>query len=181
MSGKLGAVWIAVVILASYCIYDFVSSDSEPTQQQQMKVGYIQINQVFEKFDMKKDMVEKLQKETKAKRDLVDSLAVGVQLLSDEISSSDEPTESMENALQYKRVQYFNHRQEYENMMQEKTQQYDQEIVERLNSLVSDYAKKNNYDFIYGADGSGFLMYGEKGHDVTKQVIQYLNNSYQGN
>lgn len=181
MSGKLGAVWIAVVLLASYCVYDFLSSDGKPVKEQQLKVGYIQINQVFEEFDMKKDMVEKLKLETKAKRDLVDSLAVGVQLLSDEISNSDEPTEAMESALQYKRVQYFNHRQEYENMMQEKTQQYDQEIVGRLNNLVKDYAKKNKYDFIYGADGSGFLMYGSKGHDVTEQVIQYLNKIYQGN
>lgn len=181
MSGKLGAVWIAIVLLAGYCTYDFFSSGNKAAKEQGLKVGYIQIAQVFEKFDMKKDMLEKLQKETQAKRDLVDSLAVGVQLLSDQISKSEVPTEEMENALQYKRVQYYNHRQEYETMMQEKTQQYDQEIVGRLNTLVGDFAKKNGYDFIYGADGSGFLMYGKQAHDVTNQVIEYLNNKYQGN
>ncbi len=180
MKIKEWGVWLAIALLGAYCIYDYTSAENvEPAKKQELKIGYLQITQVFEQFDMKQEMVEKLTKETNNLRAQVDSLAVGIQLLSESIKN--EPTEELENALQFKRVQYYNKRQEYEKLVNEKTQAYDQEIVQRLNGLVQEYAETNGYDFIYGADGSGFLMYGEPGYDITQDVVNYLNTKYQGN
>jgi outer membrane protein len=46
---------------------------------------------------------------------------------------------------------------------------------------MQDYGKKHGYDFIYGAQGSGNLMYANGQKNITDEVLKYINERYQGN
>lgn len=58
--------------------------------------------------------------------------------------------------------------------------QYDENIIKQLNQYVKDYGEKNKYQFIYGADGSGNLMYADSTYDLTKKIIEYVNERFNG-
>ncbi len=53
-----------------------------------------------------------------------------------------------------------------------------QEVLSQINSFVEEYAKKHDYDIVLGADGSGSVIYGNKGQDITEEVLKELNKTY---
>lgn len=40
---------------------------------------------------------------------------------------------------------------------------------------------KKGYRYIFGAEGSGVLMYADERNNITKEVIEYINARYKGN
>jgi len=58
--------------------------------------------------------------------------------------------------------------------------QYDKEILAQLNQYVRDFGAKNNYEYIFGNDGNGSLMYAQESNDLTRQVTEYINQKYAG-
>lgn len=51
--------------------------------------------------------------------------------------------------------------------------------LNQINSFVEDYAKKQGFDIVLGVTISGNVMYGEDHLDITEQVVNALNQSYQ--
>jgi outer membrane protein len=49
-----------------------------------------------------------------------------------------------------------------------------------MSQYINDYGKKNNYDLILGADGSGTLMYSKAKYDISEEIIIFINNKYKG-
>lgn len=61
------------------------------------------------------------------------------------------------------------------------TIQYNTQIWNQLNSYIKEYGNSNNYDFIYGVVGNGTMMYARSDLDVTNEIIEYANKTYEGN
>jgi len=68
----------------------------------------------------------------------------------------------------------------FEEELIEVSQEYDQQIWERLNGFVKTYAEEKGYDIIIGASGDGNLMYANEKLDITDQLIEYCNQKYNG-
>ena len=64
----------------------------------------------------------------------------------------------------------------FENM----SNQYTMEIWKQINQYISDYGHANDLNFIYGATGSGNLMFARDAYDITEEVIEYCNKRYEG-
>ena len=58
--------------------------------------------------------------------------------------------------------------------------QYTVEIWKQINQYISDYGHANDLNFIYGATGSGNLMFAKDAFDITDEVIEYCNKRYEG-
>lgn len=63
---------------------------------------------------------------------------------------------------------------------QELSDRYTQQIWKQINTYVNDYGKENDYEMIFGANGSGSLMYASDAVNVTEEVLEYLNRRYAG-
>lgn len=63
---------------------------------------------------------------------------------------------------------------EASNEEQEKTQA----VLNQINSHIQDYAKRNGFDIVLGADGSGAVLYGGEPFDITDKVLKELNENY---
>jgi outer membrane protein len=55
-----------------------------------------------------------------------------------------------------------------------------QEVLNQVNSYVKEYAKKHNYDIVYGTTMDGNILYGKEQYDITDDVLEYLNKQYRG-
>jgi outer membrane protein len=49
-----------------------------------------------------------------------------------------------------------------------------------INKYIMEYGKENKFDMIHGVSGEGNLMYADEKLNVTDQVIEYMNNKYDG-
>lgn len=67
------------------------------------------------------------------------------------------------------------------NNMEELANRYTEDIWAQLNKDISDFARENNYDIIWGANGSGSLMYADSSLNITPLLIEYSNKQYEGN
>ncbi len=60
------------------------------------------------------------------------------------------------------------------------SQKHIQSLLKQINQYVKDYGEENGYDFIYGANGNGSLMYANERNDITADIVKYINNQYEG-
>lgn len=143
------------------------------------KIAYVNTLELYDGFEMKKELEQTFVKVQGGRKQQLDSLELELRLLNAQIESSKSNT-NVVNIFEIKRDSYLQKKQQFEEdngLMQE---QYNKNIRKQLNQYVADYGKKNNYNYLLGADGSGTLMYGKETADITKEVLDYINNKYRG-
>ena len=82
--------------------------------------------------------------------------------------------------LQTKQQQLNNYQQGVQKQIQEEDQKMTQTVVNDINDFVKEYGKKHGYSIIFGASGSGSIMYAEEAADLTDQILEELNAQYEG-
>jgi outer membrane protein len=75
---------------------------------------------------------------------------------------------------------YLQQKELFDGYSQELTMKYDEQILEQLSQYIKDYGFNNDYDYVFGATGDGNILYGAEPADITEEVIEYINASYQG-
>lgn len=72
---------------------------------------------------------------------------------------------------------------EYASSLQEQAQRENTEltrgVLDRINAVAIQFGKENGYDLIVGTTQSGSVLYGADALDVTSQLLQSLNSTYE--
>ncbi len=144
------------------------------------QVGYIYIKDVYEGFEMKKQMEQKYLKTKKSRDNILDSLKFELNLLLKQIDSEKEKNPETIQKFEKKRDFFLQKKTSFEEENAALTQQYDQEILTQLNQYVKDYGMQNNFSLLFGSDGNGSLMYGTEELNKTKEVLMFVNDKYNG-
>jgi len=143
-----------VVGLGIYCIMN-------NTRQ---KSAYVLNQRLFDGFTGKKELEAKITSLRADNKHKIDSLALLME------QKKNEPA-----LIQY----YSGIISGYELTEKQVSDQYTSDIWKRLNQYIADFGKEKNYDFIFGTSGYGNLMYASDVHDVTDDVIEYVNKRYE--
>ena len=143
-----------------------------------LKVAYVNTYSVYNEFKLKKELEEKLNKTQLTRKVLLDSLRVKIQMASINKSKSDDKEFyiRMENMKQM----YFEKEKQYTEENTAQAQKYTDEVWQQLNQYIKEYGTENGYDYIMGATGEGNLMFAKEQHDISKELIQYVNEKYNG-
>lgn len=143
------------------------------------KIGYVVIQEVFNDFELKKELQKKLENVKNYRQKIVDSLRIDLTILSKKVQTN--TATPVENDLfERKKLEYNQKLQIFEEDNTVLTKQYDQEIITQLNQYIKDYGKKNDFDLIQGNNSDGTLMYGKEEFNLTKQVSAFINERYTG-
>ncbi|MBQ4821402.1 OmpH family outer membrane protein [Aquimarina sp. MMG016] len=157
-----GILAIALIILLSFYISN--SSRSE--------VVYVDNVQLFNGFNMSKDLGKvNNEKITKQKKKL-DSLYAIYRILSEQKNT--EKTQELENQLR-------SEDEELRKMNEYFSKDLSQKVWNRLNQYIKEYGETNQYKIVLGTQGSGNVMYAIEGIDVTDRILEYANIKYEGN
>lgn len=143
------------------------------------KVAYVDIPKVFNAFDMKKEMQEKYKRTETARTKMLDSLSFELQRLSAQLRAKPGDRE-LAGAFEMKRDYFFKQKNQMQQDNSALSSQYDKQILEQMSQYIMEYGKKNNYDFIYGTEGNGTLMYASDKFDISDDVAAFINNKYKG-
>ena len=144
------------------------------------KTAYININEVFNQFDLKKQL-EKKYLQTKQSRDkILDSLKFNLQTISNKLNNSKLNNDTLVNYFNFKKEEFYQKKDVFDSDNQNLSKQLDSEVLSQLNQYVKDFGKEKKYDYIFGTDGNGSIMYATESNDITKEIVEYINLKYKG-
>lgn len=143
------------------------------------KVGYVDVPKVFNNFEMKKEFQEKYKKTELIRKRVLDSLSFELQLMAKKLKN-DSKDKDLINEFDFRREDFFKRKKQIEQDNTALSNQYDKQILEQMSQYMLDYGKNNNFDLIWGADGSGTLMYANEKMNISEEVTKYINDRYKG-
>jgi len=160
-----------LILFISWIVYD---------HQTTPKTGFIIIQDVYNGFDMKKEMEQKYNATRLGRDKILDSLDLELKVLAGKIESEGQKNISTIERFNVKRQEFIHQKQTFEEDNAALTKQYDQQILTQLNQYLKDFGEKNHFTYIFGNDGNGSLVYAADAKNVTTEVIEYINRKYKG-
>jgi len=164
-------VFYVFVILVLASITSFITFS-------RLKVAYVNTYSIYNEFKLKKELEEKLNKTQLTRKVLLDSLRIKIQMAS--LDKSKAEGKEFYFRMEEMKQMYFKREKEYTEENTAQAQKYTDEVWEQLNQYIKEYGKEKGYDYIMGATGEGNLMYAKEQHDISKELIQYVNEKYAG-
>lgn len=147
--------------------------------QKQQKTAFVILPQVFEEFNGKKEMEMQFLKSKNQRKQLLDSISIDLQNLQVKFNESPK-TEELIQKMANKQAVFARLNAEFTSQEQAEDMEYSEKIWKQINQYSKEFGEQNGYDFIHGLSGSGSLMYAKPEGNITKDLIQYLNQRYEG-
>lgn len=145
------------------------------------KTAYVDLGKVYNEFTLKKELESKMQQVQQIRKNQLDSLELDLNILARNLQSPSAANRSeLERQYQNKQQQYYFNKQKVEEESANLTQTYDDQIWKQLNQYIKEYGKANKFTYVFGAEGSGALMYADESVNITEELIGYVNANYKG-
>lgn len=142
------------------------------------KSVYLESTKLYEDFILSKELGKELESSMTKKKKRLDSIYA---LITNEIPTNREKAANNENTKQIRLQQeYFYLQEKYEKEFEEEKTLAETKIWNQLNQYIADFGQRKDYSFILGASGNGNIMYGNRAIDITGEVINYVNQRYNG-
>jgi outer membrane protein len=144
-------------------------------------MGYVDLKEIYNDFKMTKELDAVLSKVQQQRKMTLDSMELKLKFLIKKIESTPEKErKEITESLQLEKQEYFQRKQQFDTDDQNTVRQYNDQVWKQLNQYVKDFGKENHFTYLFGADGTGTLMYGGELQEVTPEVKRYVNEHYKG-
>ena len=169
---------IAVVALFVAILSFFLNHDSS-------KQVYVDVNKLMEGYKRTEVVRAEFQEKAKTLQSNVDSLVSDWQkelkrYEKERSKYSKKELSLKQELLGNKQQQISNYQQAVQKQIQEEDKKASQTIINDINDYVKEYGKKNRHQIIFGASGAGNIMYADEDTDLTPEILEGLNNEFEG-
>lgn len=163
---------ITISVLAIACLFSC---------SKEKKIGYLENYMLYSSFDLAKELEQELTNYENGEKKYLDSLNLIFEQQTNYLQSLEEVSKleyasynDLRNTLSFRQ-------NGFEEGIQTRSQDYERQVWERLNTYVTAFASEKEYDLILGAAGNGSLMYANEDMDITAELVIYCNAQYNGN
>ena len=152
---------------------------------QSTNLVYVDVNKLLESYKRTEIVRSEFEKKAKTLQSNVDSLILGWQ---EDLKTYEKERSKMtkkeislkQELLNNKQQQISSYQQAIQKQIQEEDKKATQTVINDINDYVKEYGKKKGYEIIFGASGSGNIMYADEGTDLTEKILEGLNNEFEG-
>lgn len=130
--------------------------------------GYVDIGKLFETFPLKADFEKQLSLSQQKRKSILDSIYLAEASVN---SKSSSPKLDM----------YYKKKAEFEEADKQEALHYESLVWKELNRLIKSYGESKGFTYIYGADGSGHLMFAQTSKNITPDISAFINDSLKKN
>ena len=151
--------------------------------QSSSKLVYVDVNKLLDGYKRTKVVRAEFEAKAKTLNSNVDSLVAGWQkelkIYEKERSKMSKKELALkQELLGNKQQQINNYQQAIQKQVQEEDKKATQTVINDINDFVKEYGKKKGYPIIFGASGSGNIMYADEASDLTTIVLEGLNAEF---
>ena len=145
------------------------------------KTGYVDLKEIYNDFKMTKELEGTLSNVQQQRKLVLDSMVLRINLTAKQIEKIPEKSRTVPiQGLDYKKQEYYMKKKQFDEDNENTLRQYNEQVWKQLNQYVKDYAKEHHYNYVFGADGTGTLMYGDDAQEITLEIKKYSNARYKG-
>lgn len=145
----------------------------------QNKTGYVQLGKVYDEFELSKTLNAQFKQIAGTKKNYIDSLEFQVKAIYTKVTN-DKTNKDLQGQFEMAQRHYLYQKEQFEQSVGAMEEEYNDKIWKQLNEYVTQFGKEKGYDYVFGAEGSGTIMYGGETQDITNEVITYVNDKFQG-
>ncbi len=165
---------IIAIVLSLLAIYLSRSSS---------ELVYVDVNKLMEGYNRTKIEKEAFEKKATTMKGNIDSLVTGWQkelqaYEKERASMSPKELQLKQELLSNKQQQINGYQEAIQKQIQEEDKKTTQTVINDINDYVKEYGKKKGYKIIFGASGSGNIMYADEATDLTEEILKGLNAEY---
>lgn len=174
MKNKTIILIIVIGILLSTCLtvtLIFLSKE---------KTAYANLGEVYNGFSMKKILESRLNTTKQTRQNYLDSINLIITQQQKYYEKSGGNDLKFKALIEENRIVLEDKEHEFAASLEEISQTYQNQIWKQINTYVKEYGSNNGYDYIYGTDGQGAVMYANPKRDISKEIIEYINKRYKG-
>ena len=150
-----------------------------------MKIAFVEVDSLMTQYDFAKDYSETLQKRSNNARNTLaqktSELQAAVnnfqQKLQNNGFTSREQAQSVQAGIERRQRDLQELQARLENELASETQKFNEALRDSLNNFLTSYNKDKKFDLILSKAGDN-ILYADRRHDITKDVINGLNKRY---
>lgn len=155
----------------------FIFSAAGLTFSEPLKIGYINLGKIFDEYEKTKEYDKTLEAKGTEKQKERDKLVNDIKRLKDELELlSEKGREEKQNQIDSKVTELKKFDTEVRETLTRQRDNFLKEIIKEIYATVEEYGQKEKYTMIIRAEG--MVIYGDKGVDMTDQIIKILNERY---
>lgn len=168
---QLPLFWVALMGVLAYNVFNsFVVVNQH--------YAYVENEVLFTEFSLTQEYQIKLEKVKLERQTVLDSLETQVRQKRATLNEGSDEGE----LLAYKElmVEYTEVNNRFEEQNESLMAQYDGIIWKHLNAYVKSFGDEKGYQMILGVSGKGNVLYADDALNVTEELVQYINEKYEG-
>lgn len=121
---------ILISVLLSVVVGQFVSMNTS-------KMAYVNLAEVFDQFNLKKELAEKMKKSSLAREELLTNLQIELENFAKSLNS--ETTEQELLSFRKKEALFQEKQQEFSRQESEQLRAYDEQIIKQMNQYIKEH------------------------------------------
>lgn len=155
------------------------------SQNKSSDLVYVDVNKLLDGYSRTKIVRAEFEDKAKILKSNVDSLVIGWQnelkdYEKNRSSYTKNELELKQELLGNKQQQINNYQQAIQKQIQDEDKKATQTVINDINDYVKEYGKNKGYKIIFGASGSGNIMYADEKTDLTETILKGLNKEFEG-
>jgi len=158
---------VALGLICSFSLSSF---------SQDIKIGYVDIFEIFNEYEKTKEYDEKLEKKKESLEKKLESKKTDIEKIQNKLTLLKEEERKKEEEKIAKQIEEYRNleREIFTDIKKERDEKM-KEIVEDINKIIKDYARKNGFNLVINENT---VLYGEKIMDITSEVLRISNKAY---
>ena len=142
----------------------------------EQKLGYVDLSILFDEYGKTKKYDEALEKKQTSYESAREKKVNEVKQIQDSMNLLTEKERKSKESLLEKKIDELRNfdRSEQQDLRKERDEKM-KEILKDIEAAISQYAKQENFTFVFN---DRVLVYQDKSLDITKEVLQILQNKY---
>ena len=161
---------IAILLIVLFCSWVV------PSYAQELRLAYINLKKVLDKYEKVADGEEQLLKQAEKKNTEREKLVKEIKILrekTDILEDKKKQKKQQELEEKVKKLQDFTY--ETRTDLRQKRDEKFRDIMKEIKDVIEEYGQSRNYNIIID---DTFLLYKDDNLDVTDEVIKILNQRY---
>lgn len=143
---------------------------------EQRKSGYVNIQEVFNQFEYTKQLKREFDIVRSARQNKLDSLNFELKVLAQKLQTG--KNNELAASFEVKRKDYLYSKEMFEEDNQALSEKYDDQIHNQMQSYIVDFGKDNNYDYVFGTEELGAVLFAREQFNLTDEVVKYINKRF---
>ncbi|MDD5070460.1 MAG: OmpH family outer membrane protein [Candidatus Omnitrophica bacterium] len=162
---KLSVLFVLAVVFAV----------SQTVFAKEMKVGVVDVFEVFNEYEKTKDYDKSLDEKRVKKESVLSEKKAEIEKLQSKMSVLNEEEKQKQSEQLMSAVRDYKNleREAFIDLKKERDEKM-KEIVEDINDLVKDYAKKNEFSLIINENA---VLYNDASYDITAEILKLMNKT----